>query len=99
MDYRICQALEAISRDLVELKGEYISLRRELSDINDRLDTITFHVGKTNDDLSGIKSSTEKMSDHIDFVDGVYTTVKKPLESILRISSGMIEYDPPIKEV
>ena len=56
-------------------------LQEQLVQINAKLDVIA--------------KQTEKMDTHVDFVEGVYTTVKTPLTAICNIFNGYTQTELP----
>jgi len=56
-------------------------IHNELKSINEKLDSIL-------ELLKNSKESSDKMTDHIDFVESVYTTIKNPLNSIIQYVQG-----------
>ena len=56
-------------------------IQEELVLVNQKLDTI-IELLKNN------QRNTDKMSDHIDFVESVYTVVRNPLNSMIKYMKG-----------
>lgn len=56
-------------------------IHNELKSINEKLDSIL-------ELLKNSIESSDKMTDHIDFVESVYTTIKNPLNSIIQYVQG-----------
>lgn len=54
-----------VKQELADVKQELVNVRQELSDINKKLDIII--------------AGSQKLDRHIDFVEQVYSVVKKPL--------------------
>ena len=104
MDYRTLEILNRFQELIADIRTEIIDVKRELSDINTRLDVILNHVcinsekmGNVDSVINDLKSSTDKMNTHIDFVNGVYEHVKNPLSLVLgrklqSSSQGVITY-------
>ena len=57
------------------------NIERELSCINEKLDLII-------DLLKQTKKGSDKMEEHIDFVESVYTVIKNPLNSAIKYIQG-----------
>jgi len=48
-------------------------------DLHERMNVIEYKLDKILEKLDSITTGTEKMSSHIDFIDGVYNRVRTPL--------------------
>ena len=57
-------------------------------DIINKLNTIDSRLQNIENILIANRQSAMKMSNHIDFIDGVYDTVKKPFSKILSLCSN-----------
>jgi len=62
-----------------------------MEDINNRLEKLEKRVEMIVEMLERIETNTKKMSEHIDFVDGVYENVKSPMEWICN-KINLIDY-------
>jgi hypothetical protein len=50
-----------------------------------KLDILDTRISKIESILNNINTSTENMDDHINFVENVYTVVKNPISSLLKL--------------
>ena len=67
----------------------------KIHDIHERVERIEEKLDKIINLLEHNQKSADKMSDHIDFIDGVYNTVKSPLNTICNaVSRFTIQSNP-----
>ena len=67
----------------------------KIHDIHERVERIECKLDKIIELLEHNQKSANKMSDHIDFIDGVYNKVKSPLNTIFNaVSRFSIQHNP-----
>ena len=85
-DDNITDLLSTIKTMLQTIQGEHNEIKRELSDINDRLDCMVSSINaistKLGAQMDSIEQTTSRMNDHISFVDDVYSMVSGAAQSI-----------------
>jgi len=69
--------LNKIEKDIMELKMDLIT-------INNKLDTLLFKID------SDVSTECKKMGEHIDFVENVYSSVRRPLGFICNRVNNLI---------
>lgn len=66
----------------MEIEEEIINIKDRLTNIENKLDKIIMLLN------NNVIQNCEKMSEHIDFVDNVYQSVRKPLSYICSLTSS-----------
>ena len=70
-----------------------------IMDDGQKLDLILLRLDQIDRRLTHVEESVKKMDDHVDFVDGIYESVKYPFHSLMEIVSFSnpkpIENKPP----
>ena len=67
----------------------------KIHDVHERVERIEEKLDKIINLLEHNQKSADKMSDHIDFIDGVYSKVKSPLNTIFNaVSRFSIQHNP-----
>lgn len=90
MNHSTDELLNRIGLSIAEIRMDILDVKRELSDINTRLDALIASTSSTRqvvDDVGeticDLKLSTDKMSAHVDFVNTMYDHVRRPLSAVL----------------
>tara|TARA_B100001123_G_C14796351_1_gene822574 strand:- start:329 stop:643 length:315 start_codon:yes stop_codon:yes gene_type:complete len=83
-----------MNNDLLELNKNIIELRNEIRFIRNELQTMKEDIYQIKSHLDIIGPQTQKMDEHVEFVNKVYDKVKRPFHFVFDNISYLISSSP-----